>query len=359
MKKFIIFLLFIIFIPNISAITLNTKSLVAMDINSNRVFYETNIDDKRLIASTTKIMTAVLAIEANKLELLVKAGEEVLPIYGSNIYIEYGESMLLLDLIYGLMLRSGNDTAAVIASFVGGSEENFVNMMNSKAKEIGMDNTIFENPHGLDDTTKNYSTAKDLAILYAYAYKNTKFREIVSTKNYKTSTERKAYSWKNRTDIIFTYDKSTGGKTGYTPDAGKVLVSSASNKDLDIVIASFNSIYDYDLQKNIFEEIFNNYKNILLLDKENLVIDNSPYEDILYIKESFYYPLDKNEENNITRKIDIKEEKNYKDGEIVGEILIYLDEELLGKREIFINKTKESIWDKTKTFFSKFLAIFN
>ena len=135
------------------------------------LFIEKNSNEKRLIASTTKIMTALLAIENDNLEDLVEAKEEILTIYGSNVYLEYHEHMLLLDLVYGLILRSGNDAAVTIANYIGGSEENFVNMMNEKAKILGMTNTIYENPHGLDEQTQNY-----LYNIYHFSYFSPKKR---------------------------------------------------------------------------------------------------------------------------------------------------------------------------------------
>ena len=357
MKKLLVLaIFFFLFINNVYSLSLNTESIVAMDIKSKRIFYEKDKDNIRLPASTTKIMTALLAVESGRLEEIVTAKEEVLTIYGSNIYVEYGEKILLLDLVYGLMLRSGNDAAVVIASFIAGSEEKFVKMMNDKANDLGMSNTIFNNPHGLDDDTKNYTTVYDLALLYSYAYQNSKFREIVSTKTYKTTSERKAYSWTNRADIVLYYDKNTGAKTGYTPVAGKGLVSSSSDINLDIVIASFSNIYDYELHTAISEEIFNNYENTLLLDNSNINFLNSPYKEDLYIKESFYYPITKNEENKIIKKVEFFDKKNLKDNDMVGEVLFFLEDEIIGKRELYIKLQKESIWSSVKSFFSNILA---
>ena len=152
-----------------------------MDLDSGRILYENNPNRKMLIASITKIMTAIVAIENGDLTKEITVGDEVLSMYGTNIYVEVGEKMKLRDLLYGLLLRSGNDASVVIAKAVGGSEEKFVELMNKKAKEIGMKNTIFRNSHGLDEETENYSTAYDMALLSRYAYKNKTYRNIVST----------------------------------------------------------------------------------------------------------------------------------------------------------------------------------
>ena len=156
-----------------------------MDMDSNRILYEKNIDEQRLIASITKIMTAIIAIESGKLDEKVTVGDEVLKMYGSNIYIEVGEEITLRDLVYGLMLRSGNDAAVVIATYISGDEIKFVEKMNEKAKEVGMKNTIFNNCHGLDENTQNKSTAYDMALLSSYAFKNPIYRKVVGTKKYK------------------------------------------------------------------------------------------------------------------------------------------------------------------------------
>ena len=169
-KKIVLLIILFFITTNVYAISDTAKSTVVIDNESKRVLYEKNKDEQRLIASITKIMTAVIAIENKNLDDIVTIGEEVLPMYGSNIYIEVGEKMSLRDLLYGLILRSGNDAAVAIATYVGKTEENFVKLMNKKAEDLGMTNTIFHNSHGLDDTEeKNYSTAYDMAILSSYA----------------------------------------------------------------------------------------------------------------------------------------------------------------------------------------------
>ena len=158
MKKKVIMLLivFYLLIPiNALGLSVSCRSCILIDNESGRILYEKDANTPRLIASITKIMTAILAIESNRLEETVTVGEEVLKMYGSNIYIEVGEQLKLKDLVYGLMLRSGNDAAVVIATYISGSEKNFVELMNKKAKELGMNNTFFNNSHGLDEETEN------------------------------------------------------------------------------------------------------------------------------------------------------------------------------------------------------------
>ena len=201
MKKILVFLIIFLIPLNIYAKDTATSS-IAIDIDSGRILYEKNADEKRLIASITKIMTCIIALENGNLEKDIKAGEEILKMYGTSIYLELNEKMKLIDLLYGLMLRSGNDAAVVIAKEIAGSEEKFVEMMNKKAKELGMNNTKFSNSHGLDEETKNYSTARDMAKLSIYAYKNKTYRKIINTKEYRVKTANKSYLWYNRMKLL-------------------------------------------------------------------------------------------------------------------------------------------------------------
>ncbi len=315
-----------------------------MDIDSKREFYNIKAEDKRLIASTTKVMTALVALENSNPTDLVKVNSEVLKMYGSNTYIEPNESILMLDLLYGLMLRSGNDSATAIAEYLGGTD-NFVKLMNEKAKILGLKNTFYQNPTGLDDETKNYSTMKELAYVYAYAYQNNLFKEIVRTNHYTTKSTNKSYDWYNRCKFINMYNKQTGCKTGYTPDAKRLVVSSASDNDFNVVVASVNDIYDYDLHINIYEEIFNKYKKIKLLDKSDF---NKKYkDDKLYINNNFYYPLSKEEENEINFTINVND-KNNKD------IKIYLKDKLIHTEKIYKEKENITFFHKIKNFFTNF-----
>ena len=161
-----------------------------MDMDSKRILYSKNIHSTRSVASISKIMTAIVAIENADITSKVTVGEEINKAYGSGIYIKVGEVLKLEDLLYGLMLRSGNDAALASANYVGGSVDSFVEMMNKTAIKIGMKNSIFKNPHGLDqEDGGNISSAYDMAILTSYAMKNEIYRRIVSTKKYTLKTK--------------------------------------------------------------------------------------------------------------------------------------------------------------------------
>lgn len=311
-----------------------------MDINSGRILYQKNSNAEKLIASTTKLMTFLVSIEniGNRLDEKVIVGDEVLKMYGTNMYLNLEEELTYRDLLYGLMLRSGNDASVVLAKNTVGDIDYFVELMNSKAKEIGMINTIFKNPHGLDEETKNYSTAYDLAILTKYLYLNYPiYREIAGSKYYDFKSNLKSYSLVNRCKIIFTYKNITSCKNGYTPLAGKSLVTTASNNDLELLIVTLDDFDIYNNHQRLYDYYFNLYKNTLILDKDNLYIPN--IKDKYYIKNSFYYPIKNNEINNISKKILLENKNN-----TLGKIQIYFKDNLIHEEIIYkeINNKKNN-----------------
>lgn len=308
------------------------KSTIVMDLDSGRILYEKNANQKRLIASITKIMTAIVAIEEGDLTEKITVGEEVLSMYGTNIYVEVGEKMKLCDLLYGLLLRSGNDASVVIAKAIAGSEEKFVNLMNKKAQEIGMKNTIFKNPHGLDEETENYSTAYDMALLSKYAYKNKTYRNIVSTDKYEVSTGKKTYLWYNRNKLLTTYEYCTGGKNGYTPRAGKTLVTTASKKGLNLTIVTLSDGDIYNNHIDLYEDFFSKYKRYKIIDKNNFRIDKEFVDEDVYLEDSFYYPLTSNEVNDIKTVVHFLDDSATDE---IGTIEIFLSNQKIGELPIY------------------------
>lgn len=349
MKKIIVVIMLILVMPiNVFGLSLSCRSCVLMDSDSGRVLYEKDKDNPRLIASITKIMTAILAIESGRLEEEVTVGEEVLTMYGSNIYIELGEKMKLLDMVYGLMLRSGNDAALVIAYFIGGSEENFVKMMNEKAKEIGMTNTVFNNPHGLDEVTQNKSTAYDMALLSSYASHNDTYMKIVGTRKYSVQTDKKSYLWYNRNKLLGSYSYATGGKTGYTPSAGRTLVTNASHNNLNLTAVTLNDGNEYVSHETMYNYGFENYKNYVILDKNKFKVDNAYYPNQIYIKESFKYPLTEVEKENVKVLVKLTKLDKINDNDEVGIVVVKL-----AGREIYSEKVYVRVNKEKKNFFQK------
>lgn len=351
MKQKIIFIILTFsimgIIPNVKAQD-TSKSSIVMDLNSGRVLYQKNANEKRLIASTTKIMTALVTLENTTLNKEIKVGEEVLKMYGTNIYIEVGEKITIKDLLYGLLLRSGNDASVALANAVSKNEEEFVKLMNSKAEEIGMKNSTFSNPHGLDEETQNYSTAYDMALLSKYAYQNKTYRKISGTKKYTAKTDNKTYLWYNRNKLLNNYEYCTGGKNGYTPSAGRTLVTTATKDDLNLTVVTLNDPNEYETHEELYENIFNNYKNYTIVDKNTFTIDKSFYEGNPYIKESFTYPLTEEELAKIKTKIHISNTETNKHK--IGTVIIELDNKQIGKLDIY---NKASTKKEDKSIFTK------
>ena len=342
MKKFLLFLILIIPI-GVGAIDTSARSAILMDIDSNRILYEENINEVRSVASISKIMTALLAIESGKLDEVVVVGEEIEKSYGSGIYIKVGEKLTLRDLVYGLMLRSGNDAALAIAKYVGGTVEEFVKMMNEKASAIGMKNTTFNNPSGLDKEKGNYSTAYDMAILTSYAMKIDEYQKITNTKKYTLTTNKNTYIWINKNKLLSLYKYTTGGKTGFTEIAKRTLVTTASKNNINLVVVTLNDGNDWQDHQNLFEYGFNNYSNINLLKKGNINIYNDLYyEDYdLYIKKNFNYLIGNDEEDSIIFKYNIEKQRKIKSGKKVGIINIYIGEEKIHEENIYIKEKKK------------------
>ncbi len=340
MKKFL-FLLIILFLP-IKVAADSGKSTVIMDIDSGRILYGNNINERRLIASITKIMTCIIVLENSDIESSITVGDEVLSMYGTNIYIESGEVLKIKDLLYGLMLRSGNDAAITLAYNTLGYDK-FLYKMNEKAKEIGMNNTLFSNPHGLDDDTENISTAYDMALLSRYAYNNSIYREIISTRKYITSSSLKSYVWYNRMGLLSSYKNCTGGKNGYTPRAGKTLVSYAKKGDLVFTIVSLDDNSIYDNHKKLYKEFFLKYNNYDIIEKGDLCINNEKY----YIDKTFKYVLKSDELDDISTLVKIG---NNLESKVAGKIEVLFDNELIGSVNIYRNvstkKEKKNLLQK-------------
>ncbi len=339
MKKIIIFIIMIFLFPlNTLAISVPSNNAILMDEDSKRILYSKNISEKHLIASTTKIMTAVLAIESGKLDNIITINDSVLKSHGSGIYVSVGEKISLRNLVYGLLLRSGNDAALAIEDYLGGHEK-FITLMNKKAKEIGMTNTIFNNSSGLDDDeTGNYSTCYDMALLMKYANNLYDFRIIDSTKKIVVKTDIKTYSWTNKNKLLFTYKYANGGKTGYTIKSKRTLVTSATKKNMNLIVVTFNDKNDFDTHKKLYEYGFSNYKNYLIINKDKIKIKSKKYKNKLYVKNNYYYPMTNNERDNIN--INVIEYKNIKsDNNEVGYIEVFYKNKSVHKEPIYV-KTK-------------------
>lgn len=359
MKKFAAFFLLFILIPlNTSAIS--ASKAIVMDLNSGRVLYDLNKDDAQLIASITKIMTCLITIMYSDLEKTVVVDEDVLKSYGSSVYLEVGEEIKLLDLLYGLMLRSGNDAATQIAKTVAGSEEAFVYLMNEYAATIGMNNTHFVNPHGLDSNgVGNTSTCYDMALLTKVAMQNETFRTIFGTKSYTAKSNLKTYNWEGKNKLFSMYSYTTGGKTGYTDKARRTLVTTASKDNKNLVIVTLDDGNDFNDHKSLYETYFNQYNSVLAINKENFKIDEDYYDDIsFYVKNNYYALVKKEEEKDLKLHITLYRYPKVYDDMKIGEVKVMLKDTILHRENIYAKK-KEVVKEEKESFWSKLLRWFS
>ncbi len=234
MKK--LMLISLLFFSSIQVI--QAEPYIVVNVNDDQVIESEDAHEIRSIASITKIMTALVALEYGDFSDRWIVGEELNKAWGSMIHLELGQEVSMRSLLYGLMLKSGNDAALVIAERVAGSEQQFVELMNKKAEEIGMFNTVFNNPHGLDVHEEgNYSTVFDMALLMCEALENPMFKEIIATEYY---TSEWGVKWRNSNDLLHDFAYCIGGKTGFTNKAGRTLVTAAEKEGAQYVVVTFN-----------------------------------------------------------------------------------------------------------------------
>lgn len=258
-------------------------SAVIIDAKSGAVLYEKNAHKRLPMASTTKIMTALAVIENSSPDDIVTVSQLAAGTEGSSIYLEAGEKITVGDLLYGLLLESGNDAATALAEGVFGSVEECCKYMNERSHEMGLVNTSFSNPHGLDGE-KHYTSAYELALITKHAMKNETFRQIVSTQSYVTKGEKKRY-FSNHNRLLRSFEGAVGVKTGYTSKAGRCLVSAASGNGEEYIAVTLNDSLDWQDHKDMLTFAFENFSGFEIANKNEFVIrvgfDNYvPSEDV-------------------------------------------------------------------------------
>ena len=247
-------LLAAVLLSNQPVSAISASNAIVVDAATGRVIYEKAPDKQVLIASTTKIMTALLICEQCNVLDRVSVPKQATGIEGSSMYLREGEILTVQDLLYGLMLRSGNDAAVALAIYCAGTVEGFAELMNDKARVLGMDNTHFVNPNGLD-APGHYSTARDMAKLAAYAMENPIFYQTVSTKSVRIG-ER---SLQNHNKLLWRVEGADGVKTGYTKAAGRILVSSATREGRRIIVVTMNDPNDWKDHAALLESGFSRF----------------------------------------------------------------------------------------------------
>ncbi|MBR6505121.1 MAG: D-alanyl-D-alanine carboxypeptidase [Clostridia bacterium] len=301
---------------------INSRSAVIFDRNSKKALYNKNMNSRRPMASTTKIMTAIVVLENSNLKDVVKVSKKAAGTGGSSLKLKTNDEVSVENLLYGLMLVSGNDAAVALAEHIAESVEGFARLMNAKAEELKLENTHFVTPHGLDEE-EHYTTAYELAILADYALKIPKFAEIVGTKTYTVKINNTPKIISNTNELLGNISGVYGVKTGFTNGANRCLVSSAKRRDLDIICVVLGAdtkkdrtrdsikLIEYSFQnfevfniKEKLEEDFNSWKNInekrIVVNKgvrsnPKLELEKLPYEKIA---------IKKGEENNIRIQIE-------------------------------------------------------
>ena len=320
----------------------SARSAVLMDAASGRLLWEKNGFEQLSMASTTKIMTAILAIENCDLSDIAVVSPVASGVEGSSLWLEPGERLTVEQLLYGLMLRSGNDAAVALAEQTAGNVEAFVLLMNAKAKEIGMFNTSFETPNGLD-SDKHYTTAYDMAILACYAMKNPDFRRIVSTKEMQIPWEGKQWnrSLTNHNKLLWRYEGCTGVKTGFTRKSGRCLVSAAQRDGREIICVTLNAPNDWDDHARLLDHGFEDFETAVLTKKgekwETVTVRER--EIGLVCGEDFVASLKPGEAENVELRSDVSEiVLPVSKGQTMGRLYIFSGGEFLGGVDLLADR---------------------
>ena len=332
----------------------SAKAMCVIERDSGKVITSINKNMKLPMASTTKILTAITAIEnCHNLDETIKVSNSAVGIEGSSIYLRNDELISVRDLLFGLMLRSGNDSAVAIAYHVGGNIAGFANLMNETAKKAGATNSNFVNPHGLDHS-EHYTTAYDLAKITAYALKNKTFKEIVSCKQHtvaKTNKSDKRYMT-NKNRLLNSLDGCIGVKTGYTKKAGRCLVSATERGNESFVCVVLNCGPMFEDSARLLDLAHRLYENKKIIDKNQeiyneYIINDKQGKLYLYAEEDFYYPLLDSEKDKISIRYSVKL-KDAKAGDVVGEIKVFFENDLLKTiKLVTMNKIDKLIESET------------
>ena len=346
-------LLAVILVFSVPAGAISAQSYVLLDAATGRILEQRLPDKKSLIASTTKIMTALLICEQCNVLDRVRIPKEAVGIEGSSMYLQEGEILTIQELLYGMMLRSGNDAATALAIYCGGTVEGFAQLMNDKARTLGLRNTHFENPHGLDGA-QHYSTAEDLALLSAYAMTNPIFSKIVSTQSVRVGQRQLT----NHNKLLWQVEGADGIKTGFTKAAGRILVSSAVRDGRRLIAVTISAPDDWRDHALLLSSGFSRYHQRQIV-KESDVLGTAEIaggqERVVQLiaKENFAYPLAQEETVEISLP---KPEFVYAPvayGQDAGFAFLSVDGCPIGRVALMYGNTveqeilkKDSVWDR-------------
>ena len=335
---------------------ITSTAAILMEQDTKRILYGKNYRNKVKIASTTKVLTAIVAIENKSLEDMVIISKKAAATGGSTVGLKSGSEVSLKALMYGMLLKSGNDCAVAIAEYVGGSVENFAKLMNKKAYEIGAKDTHCTNPHGLD-TSDNYSTAYDLALITCYAKTNETLSKMLGTESITLPFGTNSKYLANTNRLLFTYEYCDGGKTGFTNGANRCLVATAKKGELQvvaIVLGAVTTDIRFNETKELLKYGIENYKMTDVSESIHWYIDIPVYKGNIY---------------SYVKKFDFSQQIPLKDGELeqiyisqsivpslcapvnrgsyLGNLELYIGDELLYSKDIYLEEeiTKNTILD--------------
>ncbi|HHU42877.1 MAG: D-alanyl-D-alanine carboxypeptidase family protein [Bacillota bacterium] len=336
-----------------------STGMAVVEVTTKRTLFESNANQRMPMASTTKAMTALVVLENSELDEMVTVPRQAVGVEGSSIYLKEGEKLTVKELLYGLMLRSGNDAAVALALHVGGSLDGFANMMNEKAKQLGLKNTHFTNPHGLHDDN-HYTTAYDLAICSAYAMQNKDFAEIVGAKSYTINSPQGKRYLVNKNKILTTYEGGTGVKIGFTKKAGRCLIASSEREGLKVVAVVLNCGPMFQECSRLMDKAHNEYKMVKVFEKgerlSKLLVDGGREKFVdAVINEDIMLPMKKDGSDKFSFKLILPDKLDapIKKDMKVGEIEISLNDCLHFSQSIYTIKdiNKKGVRDYLKEFF--------
>ena len=337
----------------LSAQAISAEKAVLMDASTGRVIYEKHGEDRSLIASTTKIMTALVVCQQCNVLDRVRIPKEAVGIEGSSMYLKEGEILTVQELLYGLMLSSGNDAAVALAIYCGGTVEGFAELMNDKARALGLEGTHLSNPNGLD-APDHYSTARDLAVLSAYAMSDPVFAQTVSTKQIKVGDR-----WlTNHNKLLWRVEGADGVKTGFTKAAGRILVSSATRQGRQLVCVTINAPDDWNDHSSLLDMGFREYSLRRVVDEgvcvgTRQVLGGDHGEVELITEQGFIYALTDEEHPQIITGGQSVTYAPVVQGADAGFAYVMLGESCVGKIPLVYGETVEQQPEEEKSFWER------
>lgn len=353
---------------------INSRAYIVLDRNSNKILCGKNQFEKRKMASTTKIMTATVIIENCKLSETIEISKKATNIGGSTLGLKTGDKITIRDLLYGLMLRSGNDCAIALAEYAGGSIEGFAELMNRKACELGLENTHFETPHGLD-SENHYTTAYELALLSNYAMNNKTFANIVGTVNYTISINGYKKNINNTNELLGNLNGVYGIKTGFTNGANRCLVTCCKRNNMDIicvVLGADTKSYRTKDSIKLIEYVFKNFEPVNVEEKMKeefikwrsknkfFVVKGKSNNIQLEMSKTKYstIPIKKEQISDIKIQIEC-ENKIYapiKENTNIGNVFLKINDEIISESNIIVINSieKRSITDYLMIFLKNY-----